>query len=223
MTTEQIRQIRRENRYRNRYRRSENRRLFILRYRRRLFLLTAVVVVAAVVAWGRPDVLTVARWFGDRWGAVLLTVVATALLIVMVRFGGWTLLSWQSVGAAVALVAASGWLATSLLLAQTTTTPPDQRGAARVEAIKTGLGVAGGIGAVFALILAVRKQSHHETNSADTVSDATARRVTEAPAPDSRSRRANSLRARTMSVTPVMTLSSSGSGTRIDRQFCSSA
>ncbi|EWC59273.1 hypothetical protein UO65_5430 [Actinokineospora spheciospongiae] len=52
-------------------------------------------------------------------------------------------------------------------------------GAARVEAIKTGLSVAAGIGAVSALILAVRKQSHHEANSADTVTDATARRVTD--------------------------------------------
>ena len=47
--------------------------------------------------------------------------------------------------------------------------------------------------------------------------------ITAASAPDSRSIRANSLRARTMSVTPVITLSSSGSGTRIERQLARSA
>jgi hypothetical protein len=53
------------------------------------------------------------------------------------------------------------------------------RGAARVDAIKTGLGVGAGTAGIFALLLAVRRQIHQEHTTADTVLDATEKRVTE--------------------------------------------
>ncbi|MGW4062300.1 hypothetical protein ACWEGE_28735 [Amycolatopsis sp. NPDC004747] len=53
------------------------------------------------------------------------------------------------------------------------------RGAARVEAIKTGLGVGAGTAGIFALLLAVRRQIHQEHTAADTILDATEKRVTE--------------------------------------------
>jgi hypothetical protein len=51
--------------------------------------------------------------------------------------------------------------------------------AARIEAIKTGLGIGAGTGGGFALLLAVRRQWHQEVTGASTEHDATERRVTE--------------------------------------------
>ncbi|MGW4058909.1 pentapeptide repeat-containing protein [Amycolatopsis sp. NPDC004747] len=86
-------------------------------------------------------------------------------------------LSWWVVVAAAALVGAIAWGATSWLLGEAD--HATDRGAARVDAIKTGLGIGAGTTGVFALLLAIRRQNHHERTAADTTHDATERRVTE--------------------------------------------
>jgi uncharacterized protein YjbI with pentapeptide repeats len=86
-------------------------------------------------------------------------------------------LNWWTIAAAGTAVAAVTWGATVWLL-----TEADRAidpAAARVEAIKTGLGLGAGTGAVFALLLAVRRQWHQEVSALDTAHDATERRVTE--------------------------------------------
>lgn len=86
-------------------------------------------------------------------------------------------LSWWVVvlAAAIVLIAVTG--ATAWLLAEADHAV--DRGAARVDAIKTGLGVGAGTAGIFALLLAVRRQIHQEHTAADTVLDATEKRVTE--------------------------------------------
>ena len=54
-----------------------------------------------------------------------------------------------------------------------------KRGVARVDAIKTALGIGAGTTGIFALLLAVRRQTHQEHTAADNVLDAAERRVTE--------------------------------------------
>ncbi len=82
-------------------------------------------------------------------------------------------MSWWVVVAAAVVVAAVGWAATSWLLGEANRAgDADKRAAARVEAIKTGLGVGAGTTGIFALLLAVRRQQHNE-------SDATEKNVTE--------------------------------------------
>ncbi|MGW5718804.1 pentapeptide repeat-containing protein [Amycolatopsis sp. NPDC003865] len=101
----------------------------------------------------------------------------------MVRTGGWRArprpigLSWWVVvlAAAIVLIAVTG--ATGWLLAEADHAV--DRGAARVDAIKTGLGVGAGTAGIFALLLAVRRQIHQEHTAADTILDATEKRVTE--------------------------------------------
>jgi hypothetical protein len=75
------------------------------------------------------------------------------------------------------VVAGVAWGATSWLLSEAG--QAHDVAATRVEAIKTGLSIAAGTGGVFALLLAVRRQWHHELTAASGVHDATERRMTE--------------------------------------------
>jgi uncharacterized protein YjbI with pentapeptide repeats len=86
-------------------------------------------------------------------------------------------LSWWAVAAAALVMATVVWGVTAWLLREAVTA--DDPAAARVEAIKTGLGVGAGTGGVFVLLLAVRRQWHQEITAIDTTFDATERRVTE--------------------------------------------
>ncbi|MET8993739.1 pentapeptide repeat-containing protein [Amycolatopsis sp. NPDC004169] len=85
--------------------------------------------------------------------------------------------SWQVVIAAAVVVVAVGWVAIDWLLEQAAAAKDP--GSARVDAIKTGLGVGAGTTGIFALLLAIRRQNHHERTAADATHDATERRVTE--------------------------------------------
>lgn len=86
-------------------------------------------------------------------------------------------LRWWVVLGAIIVVAGLTWISTDLLLAEADLAR--DRAQARIEAIKTGLSVGGGTAAVFALLLATRRQWHHEIATIDTNVDATERRVTE--------------------------------------------
>lgn len=89
-------------------------------------------------------------------------------------------LSWWTVVAAGVVVGAVAWGATSWLVSEADrATTADAKAAAKVDAIKTGLGIGAGTTGVFALLLAVRRQTHQERTAADTLHDATERRVTE--------------------------------------------
>ncbi|WP_410597438.1 pentapeptide repeat-containing protein [Amycolatopsis sp. lyj-23] len=89
-------------------------------------------------------------------------------------------LSWWTVVAASVVVGAVAWGATSWLLAEADrASSADAKAAAKVDAIKTGLGIGAGTTGIFALLLAVRRQTYQERATADTTYDATERRVTE--------------------------------------------
>jgi hypothetical protein len=74
-------------------------------------------------------------------------------------------LSCWTVGAAMIVIVVVTWGATSWLLSEASTAK--DVGAARVEAIKTGLGVGAGTTGIFALLLAVRRQWHSEIDAAE--------------------------------------------------------
>jgi uncharacterized protein YjbI with pentapeptide repeats len=81
-------------------------------------------------------------------------------------------MSWWFVVAAT-IVIGVGWVATSWLLNEAgQATTADAKASARVEALKTGLGIGAGTTGIFALLLAVRRQQHSER-------DATEKNVTE--------------------------------------------
>ncbi|MFF1613239.1 pentapeptide repeat-containing protein [Amycolatopsis sp. NPDC058278] len=72
------------------------------------------------------------------------------------------------------------WGAISWLLGEADrASTADAKAAAKVDAVKTGLGIGTGTTGIFALLLAVRRQTHQERTAADTIHDATERRVTE--------------------------------------------
>ncbi len=79
-------------------------------------------------------------------------------------------MSWWVVAAAAIVVVVVAWAATSWLLSEASAAKDP--GAARVDAIKTGLGIGAGTTGIFALLLAVRRQWHNE-------SDATEKNVTD--------------------------------------------
>ena len=81
---------------------------------------------------------------------------------------------WWAVGVVVAfaLTVAATWLALDLLLGEADRAGAADRPAARIDAIRTGLTVAAGAGALVALVLALRRQWHNEH-------DATEQRITE--------------------------------------------
>ncbi|MET8848475.1 pentapeptide repeat-containing protein [Amycolatopsis sp. NPDC004625] len=146
-------------------------------------VLSGVALLAAmVVQSGWVDWPALGRWARPLAVPLALLAVAVGGLVIAVarrrgerapqtrraRAAG---MSWWVVVAAAIVVAAVGWAATSWLLGEA-----DQAGtgrsAARVEAIKTGLGIGAGTTGIFALLLAVRRQQHNE-------SDATEKNVTE--------------------------------------------
>ncbi|WP_207925869.1 pentapeptide repeat-containing protein [Actinocrispum wychmicini] len=86
-------------------------------------------------------------------------------------------LSWWIVALGGAVVAGVTWGATAWLLEEAN--QAKDPAAARVEAVKTGLGIGAGTGGVFALLLAVRRQWHQEVSAAATELDAAEKRVTE--------------------------------------------
>ena len=132
--------------------------------------------VAALVGWVSWQ--KVAAWLADRAGWI------ASLLVVLgvIGAGGWSLLrrnrsrrrdlsrsplSWWVIVAALFVVALVAWGTTSWLLGEANHAKDVT--ATRVEAIKTGLGIAAGTGGVFALLLAVRRQWHQERTAQDTV------------------------------------------------------
>ncbi|MFJ1762849.1 pentapeptide repeat-containing protein [Amycolatopsis sp. NPDC088138] len=144
-------------------------------------LLLGVVVLLDLINWS-----SIGRWSLPRapW---LATFAAAAVFTII---GGWTWrkperpsrsqppgLSWWLVITAGVVVGMVAWGATSWLLAEADSAK--DRGSARVDAIKTGLGIGAGATGIFALLLAVRRQIHQEKATADTTLDATERRVTE--------------------------------------------
>jgi uncharacterized protein YjbI with pentapeptide repeats len=86
-------------------------------------------------------------------------------------------LTWWMIAGAAGVVAVATWIATGILLHEADRA--NDRAAARVDAVKTGLGVAAGTGGIFALLLAVRRQWHQEFTTLETARDAESRRITE--------------------------------------------
>jgi uncharacterized protein YjbI with pentapeptide repeats len=85
---------------------------------------------------------------------------------------------WMVVGAGA--VVAAMWVTTSWLLDVVTQIPPGAgQATARLEAVRTGLAAAGGVGAATALMLAFRRQRHQEASSIGVEFDASEKRVTE--------------------------------------------
>ncbi|WP_176926750.1 pentapeptide repeat-containing protein [Actinokineospora alba] len=139
--------------------------------------------VASSVGW--VDWIALWHWLRPRAGLVLLFAIAVGLLVTALFRGlrraprdrQAPALSWWVVAGAGLVVAGVAWGATAWLLTEANRAVDPA--AARVEAIKTGLGIGAGIGGVFALLLAVRRQWHQELSAADVALDAAEKRVTE--------------------------------------------
>jgi uncharacterized protein YjbI with pentapeptide repeats len=136
-------------------------------------------LVAVSVLLGWPDWDGLGRW--ARLHAALLTLLTVTVVCVAVGVrllvrGGQApssrvpAMSWWIVAGAAVVVTLVAWRATSWLLGEAATAK--DVGAARVDAIKTGLGIGAGTTGIFALLLAVRRQWHNEV-------DATEKNVTE--------------------------------------------
>jgi nucleotide-binding universal stress UspA family protein len=85
---------------------------------------------------------------------------------------------WWWVLPAALLIGAAAWGTTEWLLHDAGTVPVEQT-SIRIEAARTALAAAAGVGAAVTLMLAVRRQRHQELATAHTTYDATERRVTE--------------------------------------------
>ncbi|MEU8630929.1 pentapeptide repeat-containing protein [Amycolatopsis sp. NPDC048633] len=143
-----------------------------------LVLSGAALLAGMTVLFGWVDWPALGRW--ARPNAVPLALFAAAG--VGLSAAGWRLrgqhaprtrvpgMSWWVVAAAAIVVVVVAWVATNWLLGEAATAKDS--GAARVDAIKTGLGIGAGTTGIFALLLAVRRQWHSE-------SDATEKNVTE--------------------------------------------
>jgi len=88
-------------------------------------------------------------------------------------------LRWWFVPLGLTVIGASSWLATSWLLSEADMASPEQRPAARIEAIRTGLTIGVGTGGGFALLLAARRQWLSERTQIHQEYDARETRVTE--------------------------------------------
>ncbi|MBG6136343.1 pentapeptide repeat-containing protein [Longispora fulva] len=87
--------------------------------------------------------------------------------------------AWWMVAGIVA-VTATMWITTALLLQQAAAAGSSaDRASARIEAVRTGLTAAGGVGAATALLLAFRRQKHQEWVAAGVDYDAAEKRITE--------------------------------------------
>ncbi|MET7335984.1 pentapeptide repeat-containing protein [Nonomuraea sp. NPDC005650] len=85
---------------------------------------------------------------------------------------GWIILTVLAVGAAAGITA--WWLSSGLPPLK-----PAQEATARIDVIRTALAAGAGVGAAITLMLAFRRQRHHEIVAASTEHDASERRVTE--------------------------------------------
>ncbi|MEV6619807.1 pentapeptide repeat-containing protein [Amycolatopsis sp. NPDC051106] len=143
-----------------------------------LVLSGAALLAGMTVLFGWVDWPALGRW--ARPHAVPLAMFAAAGA--GMTAAGWRLrgqhaprtrasgMSWWVVATAAIVVVVVAWVATNWLLGEATAAKDP--GAARVDAIKTGLGIGAGTTGIFALLLAVRRQWHSE-------SDATEKNVTE--------------------------------------------
>ncbi len=77
------------------------------------------------------------------------------------------------------LIGVAAWGTVQWLLQDLRQLPVPQQISARIEAMRTGLATAAGVGAAVTLMLAVRRQRHQELTAAHTTHDAAERRVTE--------------------------------------------
>ncbi|MGW4796456.1 pentapeptide repeat-containing protein [Nonomuraea sp. NPDC004297] len=85
---------------------------------------------------------------------------------------------WWALPAAL-LIGAAAWGTAAWLLQDLGKLPMGEQISARIEAFRTALAAAAGVGAAVTLLLAVRRQRHQELTAAHTAHDATERRVTE--------------------------------------------
>ncbi|MFF4193166.1 pentapeptide repeat-containing protein [Nonomuraea sp. NPDC001831] len=85
---------------------------------------------------------------------------------------------WWALPAAL-LIGAAAWGTAAWLLQDLGKLPPGEQISARIEAFRTALAAAAGMGAAVTLLLAVRRQRHQELTAAHTAHDAAERRVTE--------------------------------------------
>lgn len=143
-----------------------------------LVLSGAALLAGMTVLFGWIDWLALGRWARPNAVPLALFVAAGTGMVA----AGWRLrgqhaprtrasgLSWWVVVAAAIVVVVVAWVATNWLLGEASAAK--DAGAARVDAIKTGLGIGAGTTGIFALLLAVRRQWHSE-------SDATEKNVTE--------------------------------------------
>lgn len=88
-------------------------------------------------------------------------------------------LRWWILLLGLVVIGASGWLATSWLLAEAEKAQPEQRPAVRIEAIRTGLSVGAGAGGGIALLLAARRQWLGERTQIHQEHDASEKQITE--------------------------------------------
>ncbi|MEU6783882.1 pentapeptide repeat-containing protein [Nonomuraea angiospora] len=86
---------------------------------------------------------------------------------------------WWWVLPAGLLIGAAVWATSAWLLQDLDQLPIDKQISARIEAARTALAAAAGVGAAVTLLLAVRRQRHQELATAHTTHDAAERRVTE--------------------------------------------
>ncbi|MDG9712637.1 pentapeptide repeat-containing protein [Streptomyces sp. DH10] len=87
---------------------------------------------------------------------------------------------WWWVVLAFAAVAAAVWLTTAQLMPQTYSAPPGrERTQQRTDVVRTALAAGAGVGAAITVLLAFRRQHHHEMATKQTEHDANERRVTE--------------------------------------------
>ncbi len=143
-----------------------------------LMLSGAALLTGMTVLFGWVDWLAFGKWARPHAVPLALFAAAGGGLIA----AGWRLrgqraprtrasgMSWWIVPAAAIVVVVVAWGTTNWLLGEAAAAKDP--GAARVDAIKTGLGIGAGTTGIFALLLAVRRQWHSE-------SDATEKNVTE--------------------------------------------
>ncbi|MBB5856491.1 hypothetical protein ACFQ05_26765 [Amycolatopsis umgeniensis] len=136
-----------------------------------LLLSAAALLAGMTLLFGWVDWAAVGRWARPR--AVPMALFAMAVAGAVAAW--WRLRGpkaprtrapginrWVLLAAAVVVVFAA-WGATTWLLGEASAAKDP--GAARVDAIKTGLGIGAGTTGVFALLLAVRRQWHSETDA----------------------------------------------------------
>ena len=87
----------------------------------------------------------------------------------------WSWMLLAAVAIAVTVSSTTAWM----LSQAAEITPESERAKVRIDAVRTGLVTGGGVGAAVALLLAFRRQHHHELATASTDYDATEKRITD--------------------------------------------